>query len=436
MESPLIILLIAFAVIIALLASGMWISIALGWAGVIVILLFEGGGLLRALGMMQFNMVNSFIFTALPLFVFMGELILSSGLSVRLYKGATSLVGFLPGGLLHTNIVACSIFAAVSGSSVATAATIGTVAVPELEKKGYNMKLLTGSLAAGGTLGILIPPSMIMIIYGAMVGESVGQLFMAGVFPGLLLTGLFMSYIGGVSVLHPRLIPERLKFSFKSAALGLMDMWPILVLVFMVLGSIYLGVATPTEAAALGASGAMVFAAFYKKLTWRVLKKAALGAIEITSWAMLIVVCANILGMGLAKLQVPRELAEIVVNLPVSPLVILALIVLFYVILGMFMEAMSMMILTLPVVYPVMMVLGFNSVWFGVIMVVFIEMAQITPPVGVNIYVIHGITGKKYLHDIIIGVIPFVLCQIAVIVILTAFPKLALWLPGKMIRRF
>lgn len=434
MENPWVITLIVSGLILFLLAAGTAISMALGLVGFGVLFFLVGGGLEGMIGRLQYNMTDNFIITALPLFVFMGEIILHSGAGEKLYKGLTAWVSFLPGGLLHTNIASCAVFAAVSGSSIVTAATIGMVAIPELEKRGYNRRLVYGSLAGGGTLGILIPPSVIMVIYGAFVSESIGKLFIGGIFPGLILAGLFMTYIGAVSVLRPKMAVERLKPSLRAMGSSTLEIFPTLVLIFMVLGTIYLGLAGPTEAAAMGAFGALVICALYRKLTWQVLKVSTLGALKITSWVWLIAIGAMIVSMSLSMLKVPEQLALEIASLELSRLGILTIIVIFYIILGCFVDAIAMMLLTLPVMYPLMMALGFDSVWFGIMMVVFIEMGQITPPVGVNLYVIHGITGKKHFKDIVIGVVPFFLCQIVLIVLLTAFPSLVTWLPSKMFK--
>lgn len=434
MEAWLLVL-ITFALILLLLASGMWISGALAIVGFVVLLVFVPGNREGLVAMLAFNAVNIYTYTMLPLFIFMGDIILRSGLSARLYRGATAWVGPLPGGLLHTNIAACAIFSAVSGSSMATAATIATVALPELEKRGYNRKLLLGSLAAGGTLGILIPPSIGLVIYGTFVEESIGRLFMAAVIPGAILAALFMTYIGIASLINPSFAPDRLKFSLKAMASSTLDILPLVALILLVLGTIYLGLATPTESAAMGAVMSLVLCALYRRLTFNVFKQAALTALKITCWAMLIVIGAQVLSAGLAYMRVPAQLAALVTSLEVPRMVIFALVVLLYIILGMFIEAISMMLLTLAVIYPVMMALGFDSIWFGVMMVIFIEMGQITPPVGVNLYVLYGITGKRYLSDIIYGVIPFFLCQVVLVIILAAFPNLALWLPRQMFRR-
>ncbi len=420
--------------ILPFLASGMWISVAAGVVGVLLFFFFTDVGMLTMIGPLQFNIVNNFTWTPVPIFVFMGEILLRSGLSDNLYRGASRLTAPLPGGLLHTNIVSCALFAAISGSSVATAASIGTVAIPELEKRRYNRRLTLGSLAAGGTLGILIPPSIGMIIYGSFTNESVGALFLAGLLPGVLLSGLFLLYIAITTMIRPSVQPEGIKFSLKGVASSIVDIWPVVVLMFIVMGSIYMGVATPTEAAALGSLGALAFCALYRRLTWQVLKESLLNAAKLTSWVMLIVIGAQVMSMGLASVKAPAQITAFVISLPFNRLVILAFIVLMYILLGMFVEAMSMMLLTLPVVIPVMNSLGFDPIWFGVVLVVMVEMAQITPPIGINLFVINGLSGEKYLSDIMKGVIPFFFCMVVLIILLVTFPGLALWLPSTMAR--
>ena len=382
MESMGLILGIALVLIFLLLASGMWISVALGTIGVILLVFFVGGGKWSGIGMVQFNTVNVFTFTALPLFIFMGEVILHGKISDRLYKAANSWVGFLPGRLLHTNIATCTIFSAISGVSMATAATVGTVAIPEMEKRHYDRRLVLGSLATGGTLGILIPPSTVMILYGSFVDESIGKLFMGGVFPGLIMAGLFMLYIGGISLLRPHKVPPREKFSVKALVLSAQDIVPTALLMFMVLGTIYLGVATPSEAAAMGALFSLVLCAFYRRLTWKVVKEAGLAALQITGWLMLIVIGAKVMAVALAYLAIPSRLAETIASYEMNRIVILALVALMYIILGCIMDGASMMLLTLPVIHPIMMSLGFSSVWFGIVMVILIEIGCSTGYIG------------------------------------------------------
>ncbi|MBI4294613.1 MAG: TRAP transporter large permease [Chloroflexi bacterium] len=434
MESWALTLVITFVLIIVLIGSGLWISIGVAVVGIIVVSLFTDRGL-GMLGFIQFNAVNAFTFTPLPLFTFMGYMMLTSGLSRTLYRGANSWVGWLPGGLLHTNVASCSIFGAISGSSLATAATIGAVAFPELERRGYDRRLTLGSLAGSGTLGSMIPPSSAMIIYGAFVETSVSQLFMGGVFTGLLEAALYMLFIGVACVIRPSLAPQREKFSIKAAGRAIFDIFPIGILILMVLGTIYFGIATPTEAAAMGAVGALLFCAIYRKLTWGAVKAAGILAINLSSWVMLVVIGASIVSTGLGFLRVPASLVLWVSSLETSPIVIFAVVALMYILLGMVIDGYSMMFLTLPVVHPLMMSLGFNSVWFGVVMVIFIEMALITPPVGSNLYVIDGISGRKYLREIITGSIPFFLMNVVELALVYTFPAIVLWLPSKMIKK-
>jgi tripartite ATP-independent transporter DctM subunit len=415
-----------------LLASGMWISAALGLLGMGLLIFLVGGGRIGMIGLIHFNAINSFLLTCVPMFIFMGEVIMYSGQADRLYKGATSLVGFLPGGLLHTNIVACAFFAAVCGSSSVTAATIGTIAIPHIEGKGYNRRLLLGSLASAGTLGPLIPPSLVMIIYGATVGESVGKLFIAGVIPGIILTAFFMAYVVGVCSLRPSMTPERLKFSVVGLGRGLAELWQIIALALLIGVTIYAGLGTPTEAAAVGAFLSLVFCALNRKLTWDVLKKSALSALETTCWILLIVIGANIVSMALSALHLPAQLASMVTSLGLSRYVILSLVVLLYFILGCFIDGISMMLLTLAVVFPIITAAGFHPIWFGVVLVILIEIGCVTPPFGINLYIIHGISKGKDIMDVIIGMIPFLICMFILIFLLVLFPELVIWLPAHM----
>jgi len=432
MENVGLIIAIVFGGILLLIASGMWISMALGLVGVVTIYVLVGGQLGGMLGILQFNVNSSFVMTAIPLFVFMGAVLYRSELSGRLYKGSTPLVGFLPGGLLHTNILSCAIFAAVSGSSTATAATIGTIAIPHQTQEGYDRKLIFGSIAGGGTLGILIPPSIVMIIYGAMTGQPVGKLFMGGLIPGIALALLFMIYIGIRVGRHPDLAPKRLKLSGRAALFAIREIWPVLFLILVVLGTIYTGVATPTESAALGASGALMLAAAYRKLNWQMIKETGLSAVQLTSWLMFIMVAAKVVSMGLAWLEVPAKLSAIILSAELNKMMLLAILVAFYMVLGCFILGMAVVILTIPVVCPVLFALGFDPIWVGVLLVITVEMGQITPPVGTVLFVVHSLTEKKFFGDVINGVIPFLICMVLLIIIITAFPALTTWLPHTM----
>ena len=415
-----------------LLGGGVWVGLALGMTGLIVAYLFSSNVGYVA-GLTSFTFANSFILTSAPMFILMGEILLQSGLSDGLYKGISGWVARVPGGLLHSNIVACGIFAAVCGSSPATAATIGTVAIPELEKRNYNMKLVLGSLAAGGTLGILIPPSLVMILYGAFCEESIGQLFIGGVIPGVILMSIFMVYIATISSLHPNWIPKEERFTFREKLSGTLKMIPIVVLIFVVMGGIYTGVMTPTESAAVGATSAIIIALVCRRLNLQILKRALVNTIQTTCMVFFIAIGAQLLGYSLSILRIPLMLAEWINSLQISPLLILIGVYVLYYILGCFLDGIAMMLITLPVVYPLIVKsLGFDGVWFGVVMVVLIEIGGITPPIGLNLFVIKGIAKHRPMSEVIAGSAPYVILMTIMIVLMTAFPKIVLWLPGRM----
>ena len=422
---------VIFGLVFLLIFIGVpiWASLALG--GIICAFAF-----LPQIGVARhapWTVLNSFILIAIPLFVFMGQIMLRSGMGTILYDGSAALLKWAPGGLLHANIASCAIFAAISGSSVATAATIGTVAIPELETRGYDRKIVYGSLAAGGTLGILIPPSIAMIIYGAVVGESVGRLFIAGIFPGIMLALLFMVYIAVRTIIQPDLAPAIVeKLPLKETVLRVSKMWPVLVIMTTVLGGIYLGVMTPTECAAVGAVLALVFSLIYRSLTWSMLKKCLLNSVKTTTFIMFIVIGALILSSVLALLHVPGEIVVLVTGLPIPPLAIIVAIYGIYLFLGCFMDGISMMVLTLPFVFPVIVALGYSPIWFGVVVVTLIEVGLLTPPVGINLYVIHGLVPHIPVGEVIRGSMPFFLMMLVGLAIMTAFPEIATWLPSTM----
>jgi len=420
----------AFGLVFLFLFSGVPVAASLGIIGLLTAALFLGH--VEALGYACWNICTQFILVAIPLFIFMGQILLHSGISDRLYSGASALLGKLPGSLLHANIASCAVFAAISGSSVATAATIGTVAIPELEKRGYQPKIVLGSLAAGGTLGILIPPSICMIIYGAMAEESVGQLFIAGVFPGIMLTLLFMGYILVRVVTQPGIAPTFEGMPWKQRSLSILSIWPVAIIMFMVLGGIYLGIVTPTEAAALGSFTALVFALAYRKLNWQIMKGILRDTAKSTAYIMFLVVGAQLLTGTLSMLRVPDNAVLWVSSLAVSPMLVLMFIYLLYLFLGCFMDGISMMVVTLPVIVPIIRTLGFDPIWFGVALVILIEMALLTPPVGLNVYVIHGLRPDRPMSEVFRGVIPFFLMMFLGLAIVTVFPIIATWLPSTM----
>jgi tripartite ATP-independent transporter DctM subunit len=337
----------------------------------------------------------------------------------------------LPGGIMHSNIAAGAVFAAASGSSLASTATIGTLALPEMKQRGYSMPIAKGSILAGGALGILIPPSITFIIYGIMVEQSIGRLFIAGVIPGIILALMFMLYIGLRLTLQPHLATKTKETLPLGAALRkLLNIWPILVLVVIVLGSIYGGIATPTEAAAMGVLGGFILVAVYRQLSWKVLRESAQGAVRTCSMTLLIFMGAKLMGAFMTNQGIFQKMMLWVVSLPVDPYVIFGVIMVMYLILGMFMSGLAAIVITLPIVFPVIMALGFDPIWFGVVIVLQNECGLLTPPVGSSLYVLHGLRPDEPFSEIAWGALPFVGVILVMLVILVLFPQLALWLPG------
>lgn len=419
--------------ILTLLLLGQWIAFALGSVGLIGLFLLGNQQLLSSIGSVAWNSINSFELTAVPLFLFMGEIILQSGVSNRFYRGASCWMGRLPGGLLQSNIFACSVFAAISGSSVATAAAIGSVATPELIKRGYDRPMVFGSLAAGGTLGILIPPSIPMIVYGAMVEESVSKLFMAGLIPGLITALMYMSYIAIRCIINPGLTPSSVeKYTWTQRGRALVDMSFFFVLIVVILGGIYFGIMTPTEAAAIGTALALIISKINRGLSKSSLVNAMLKAIKTTCMVLFIVIGTQMLSYMLVRTGINRSLTEWVAGMDLQPAVFLVVVVIIYMVLGCLMEGLSMIFLTLPVLWPIVQAMGFDPIAFGVILVILIELGQITPPVGMNLFVIKGVSEGHPLSEVIAGAWPYFFILLATVVILAMFPGLALWLPSKM----
>ena len=422
-------LLILVVPLVLLLLLGQHIAFAMLVTAFLGYYVLIGCALPQTIGGTSFNLTYSFVITAIPLFIFMGEIILRAGLSGKLYAGLSRWLQLLPGGLLHSNIGASAMFAAVCGSSVATCAAIGTVALPEMEKRGYDRKMAAGSLAAGGVLGPLIPPSIAFIIYGVITETSIVRLFMAGVFPGLLLAGMFMIYIAARVAFDRSLVPEEPPISWRERLVGTLDLLPITVLMLIVLGSIYAGWATPPEAAAIGAFGAMAMAAAFRRLTWNIVWLSLQEATRATAFIMFIIVGAMLVGVVLANLRIPRALADMVLQSQLSPLMVMILIYTMYFILGCFLDGISMMIITLPVVFPVVIALGYDAVWFGIAFTIIMEVGLLTPPVGLNLYVIHGLAKNRPFSEVVIGSAPFFVVMLVALAIIHAFPEISLWLP-------
>lgn len=426
-------LIILLALMLLLVAGGTWVAVALGITGLVGFHAFLGAGMAKTIGWITFNMMNNFIMVAVPLFILMGQLILRGGFGERLYQGVSNWIEGIPGGLLHGNILSCSIFAAISGSSSATAATIGTVALPALEKRGYDRKLTVGSLAAGGTLGLLIPPSLQLILYGVLTETSVGQLFIAGIIPGIILSALFMVYILIRAKMRPTLQPVGLeKASWKTKFSSIVQMLPMGSLIVMVLGGIYTGVVTPTESAALGALGALILCLVYRTLSWEALKDALRDTVRVTTMILFIMIAANLFTSALVNLRIPLLIRDIIISSGFPPLMVLVFIYVTYLVLGCFFDGVSILIITTPIFSPLILKLGHDPIWYGVVMVLLIEVGAITPPVGLNLFVIQGLRPQYPSSDVILGSAPFFCVILVMVAIITAWPELALWLPGRM----
>ncbi len=427
------ILLISLGLILLLLAGGMRIFTALSLVGILIIWIGMGTGSEITLAYGLWNTTLSFPFAAMPLFIFMGEIIYNTGMSHRVYNAVAPTMNHLKGGLLHTNIAAGATFAAASGSSVASAATIGRIALSDMEARGYNRGIAMGSVAAGGSLGILIPPSITLIIYGVMTLQSIGQLFIAGILPGLMLTALYMIYIAIRVAIQPRLAPPRGEvMPWGRSLVKALGVWPILLLAVTILGSIYLGLATPTEAAGMGAFGAILIAVGYRNMTWSAFKAATLGTVKTTSYTMLIFVGAKIMGSLLANLGAFHEMSLWVVALPVPPVGILLALVVMYLILGMFMSGLPSIIITLPITFPIVMALGYDPIWYGILIVLLNECGQLSPPVGIMLYILQGLRPEVPFKEVVAGVVPFFFVILVAIAIIIYFPQIATWLPSLM----
>jgi tripartite ATP-independent transporter DctM subunit len=430
-----LILVIVFAAFLTLLAAGMLVPFAIAVPALLYLVLHGGIDALRGLGLTSWGSTNSFTLTSIPLFILMAELLQVSGLSHRVYRGLSRLVAPLPGGLLQTNIAGCALFAAISGSSVATAAAIGTSALPQLTARNYDRRLAAGSLAAGGTLGILIPPSIAMIVYGTFTETSIAKLFMAGVVPGLLLTAMFMLYVGVVAWLRPALAPR--EAAPKDAAeymQAVTDLMPFVLLIGGTMGSLYVGLVTPTEAAAVGCVLAWLVGLVWGEMPWRAVRAAMKSTVLTCGNILFIVYAAFIFSYAISLGGVGETLTAAIVALDLSHWQFFLALVLLYTVLGCLVESLGMIVITVPLLYPVLLKYGIDPVWFGIMLVLFIEMGQISPPLGINLFVIQSIWDGK-LSDVVIGTIPFHLIMFVLVAMLAIWPEIALWLPQQMTLR-
>lgn len=412
--------------IFALLAMpGLWIAISLGVAGIISLLVINPAGT-QVIANCVWKLSTDFALTAIPMFLVMGEIIIESGVSQRFYKGLSRYLRHVPGGLLHANVVACGIFAAISGSSPATAAAIGGVAIPEMNALGYKKKYTYGSIAAGGTLGILIPPSIALIVYGSLCSESVTQLFTAAFVPGFILLGIYVVYLLIVAVVKKKDFAQvdwsiYEDVSHKEAAIGIL---PLFIMILIVLGCIYTGVATPTEAAAVGSVLAIVIGVVFGSLSWKKFFLALAKACRTTAMIVFIILGANIFSYVMSSTNATSQMVSWLTSMNFSKPALLTMVYIMYIILGCFLEGTSMQYLTLPVLYPVMINYGFNGIWFGVVLVILMELGMLTPPMGMNLFIVKGIAKDGKMSEIISGSFPYIILMLIMILILTFFPGL------------
>jgi tripartite ATP-independent transporter DctM subunit len=415
-----------------ILGSGVWIGLTLSGVAWVSMQMFSARPAGDAMAVTIWGSASSWTLTALPLFIWMGEILFRTRLSQDMFKGLAPWMQALPGRLLHTNVVGCAIFAAVSGSSAATCATIGKMTLPELQKRGYPEDMVIGTLSGSGTLGLLIPPSIIMIVYGVAADVSIAQLFIAGVLPGMMLAGLFSGYIIYWSLRHPDQIPPRdAPMSFMQKLEASSSLIPVVLLIAAVLGSIYTGFATATEAAAVGVVGALVLSTLQGSMSWSVFKDALMGATRLYCMIALILAGAAFLTLSMGYIGLPRHLAEWIGGLGLSPFALIMALMVFFILLGCFLDGISMVVLTMGVLMPTVQKAGIDPIWFGIFVVFVVEMAQITPPVGFNLFVLQGMTGKQLPYIARVSMPMFFLMMGAVLLIYFV-PGIVTWLPTQM----
>lgn len=422
------------AFLVLFLGTGIWIGISLIFVGIVGFTLFTNNPPLTILSNILWNNTSGSTMMALPLFIFMGEILLRSKISENLFKGLSPWMNSLPGRLIHVNILASALFAAVSGSSAATTATVGKITIPELQKRNYDISLCLGSLAGAGSLGFLIPPSLVMLVYGIVSGVSIGQLFIAGLIPGILLASAFSLFTVLRCIINPELAPRGdLQFSWKDRIKAIPQLLPVVLLILFVLGSIYTGWATPTEAAAVGVIGALFFAATSRSIDRKIFQEALLGSVKMSSMIMLIVCGASFLSVAVGYLGIPSGLTEFIGTLGLSKYQLILILSIMYIILGCMLDGFSMIVMSLPLALPLIKAAGFDPLWFGIYLVIMIEIAQITPPVGFNLFVINGIVNEN-IFKIARYAFPSFVIMLLFITLITYYPEIVLVLPNMMIR--
>ena len=422
------------SVLLFFLGSGIWVALSMIGVSAIGMMLFTSRPVGDAMATTIWGTSSSWTLTALPLFVWMGEILFRTKLSENLFRGLSPWMQKLPGGLIHVNIVGCALFAAISGSSAATVATVGKMSIPELRKRNYPEKILLGSLAGSGTLGLLIPPSIILIIYGVAVQESIAKLFIAGIIPGIMIALIFMSYVIIWSLINKKEMPKILEeYSFLEKIKRSKQLLPVILLISAVIGSIYTGIATATEAASLGVVGALILSYFQKSLTLKTFKSSLLGATKTSCMIAFILAGSTFLSLAMGFTGLPRNLAIWIQNMDLSPYVLIFVLMIFYIILGMFLDGISAVVLTMAIIEPMIRQAGFDMIWFGIFLVIVVEMAQITPPVGFNLFVLQGMVNKD-MGYIARSAFPLFLLMILAVILVVIFPEIALWMPEKMVQ--
>ena len=422
------------SVLLFFLGSGIWVALSMIGVSAIGMMLFTSRPVGDAMATTIWGTSSSWTLTALPLFVWMGEILFRTKLSENLFKGLSPWMQKLPGGLIHVNVVGCALFAAISGASAATVATVGKMSIPELRKRNYPERILLGSLAGSGTLGLLIPPSIILIIYGVAVQESIAKLFIAGIIPGIMIALIFMSYVIIWSLINKKSMPKIMEeYTFLEKIKRSKQLLPVILLILAVIGSIYTGIATATEAASLGVIGALILSYFQKSLTFETFKSSLLGATKTSCMIAFILAGSTFLSLAMGFTGLPRNLALWIQNMDLSPYLLIFVLMIFYIILGMFLDGISAVVLTMAIIEPMIRQAGFDMIWFGIFLVVVVEMAQITPPVGFNLFVLQGMANKD-MGYIARSAFPLFLLMVLAVIIIILFPEIALWLPQQMVQ--
>ncbi len=420
---------ISLAILLVVLGSSIAVAAGMAMVGLILNEVYSPMPLSRMMGELAWSTTSNFILTAIPFYIMFGEILLRSGIAERMYNALVQWLSWLPGGLMHSNIGSCALFGSVSGSSVATAATIGVVAMGEIDKHKYNERLFLGTLAAGGTLGILIPPSINMIIYGVMTDTSVPKLYLAGFIPGFILTVLFSLTVLIACLWKPQWGGRKITTTWEARLRTLPDLLPPTVLLLIVIGAIFFGFATATESAAVGILGALVITAWRGRLSLTMLREVCEGTVRTTAMVVAILIGAFFLNVVIQTIGLTQQLSRLIHAYQLTPPQVLGAVIFLYLVLGTFMEELSMMISTIPITTPLIIQAGYDPVWFGILLVLLIQTAMVSPPFGINLFVIHGLRGRGRLTDVEIGSAPFVIALLVMIALICAFPEIVMWAP-------